>query len=470
MDAPPVLERIFPPDNNCSHLNVLFYINFTQIFDSISLYINIVVTLGCILLVAAVVSFERSRNAFFAVFDEVASVALLIFVVAVFNELAMFACYIAVGEWILTNASPDLGASWIVLVVLRSTIDGGDEALFSVEALRRGFERSFDTVAGRVAFSTVIGYLSAAAWEIIFVTIPNIDDDDDADNHSDTTNIYDRHAVATAALHLFAWDAVIGAPFQRHLSAPAYLVLSLLPLFLKDVAFAAAKSGVELWASADRLRRLDEHLLVVKTSLVLLLFPVGVTHVITSSFDVVSAWVYVVVFPFLVNIVEATWSVVGSAVSTRVKFTSGSEDDVSPPSSSRRSSDCALIDVAHALTLLALASGLLVYVGCVWWVIFVDRDWRYIVNLAVLHLDGDVPIWVLRTNNVWHQALRPPDSLPPATIEQLLAYDDVCAICCDKMADGEARVAPCRHVFHGYCLRQWLYVKQCCPICNRHID
>ncbi|EYB83559.1 hypothetical protein Y032_0333g2809 [Ancylostoma ceylanicum] len=62
--------------------------------------------------------------------------------------------------------------------------------------------------------------------------------------------------------------------------------------------------------------------------------------------------------------------------------------------------------------------------------------------------------------------------LPRATKEELKDRCDVCAICFMEMWE-EARVTPCKHFFHGSCLRKWLSVRQkltytllkVCPLC-----
>ncbi|WKX91867.1 hypothetical protein Q1695_010139 [Nippostrongylus brasiliensis] len=54
--------------------------------------------------------------------------------------------------------------------------------------------------------------------------------------------------------------------------------------------------------------------------------------------------------------------------------------------------------------------------------------------------------------------------LPRASREELKARSDVCAICFMEMLE-EARVTPCKHFFHGACLRKWLSVRQVCPLC-----
>ena len=54
-----------------------------------------------------------------------------------------------------------------------------------------------------------------------------------------------------------------------------------------------------------------------------------------------------------------------------------------------------------------------------------------------------------------------------ATMDELSALDDVCAICLHPMAT--ARRTPCRHFFHGRCLRRCLKQKPACPLCNKRM-
>ncbi|MCO5576559.1 hypothetical protein L7F22_030371 [Adiantum nelumboides] len=60
-------------------------------------------------------------------------------------------------------------------------------------------------------------------------------------------------------------------------------------------------------------------------------------------------------------------------------------------------------------------------------------------------------------------------ALPDATEEELLAYDDDCAICKEPM--GKAKQLPCAHLFHLPCLRSWLdqglAEAYSCPTCRR---
>ncbi|XP_033125622.1 RING finger protein 145-like, partial [Anneissia japonica] len=70
-------------------------------------------------------------------------------------------------------------------------------------------------------------------------------------------------------------------------------------------------------------------------------------------------------------------------------------------------------------------------------------------------------------------AMRKMNLLRHATEDELHSLNDddnVCPICYQKMTS--ARVTPCRHYFHGACLKKWLYLyasNDKCPICNSSI-
>uniref|UniRef100_A0A1I7VVK5 RING-type domain-containing protein n=1 Tax=Loa loa TaxID=7209 RepID=A0A1I7VVK5_LOALO len=54
--------------------------------------------------------------------------------------------------------------------------------------------------------------------------------------------------------------------------------------------------------------------------------------------------------------------------------------------------------------------------------------------------------------------------LPLVSKAMLQQRRDACAIClCDMVED--ARITPCKHFFHSFCLRKWLSIKQVCPLC-----
>lgn len=51
-----------------------------------------------------------------------------------------------------------------------------------------------------------------------------------------------------------------------------------------------------------------------------------------------------------------------------------------------------------------------------------------------------------------------------ASVKDISEYDDVCAVCLCAMA--HARITPCKHMFHGKCLKDCLKKKNQCPMCN----
>lgn len=57
--------------------------------------------------------------------------------------------------------------------------------------------------------------------------------------------------------------------------------------------------------------------------------------------------------------------------------------------------------------------------------------------------------------------------LPHASEERLAATSDVCPICLDELKS--ARVTPCNHLFHMFCLKKWLNVQNKCPMCHATI-
>ena len=59
------------------------------------------------------------------------------------------------------------------------------------------------------------------------------------------------------------------------------------------------------------------------------------------------------------------------------------------------------------------------------------------------------------------------NSLPQASEAQLETHNDVCAICYQELQS--ARITNCNHLFHGVCLRKWLYVQDKCPLCHEQI-
>ncbi|ETN68513.1 zinc finger, C3HC4 type [Necator americanus] len=81
-----------------------------------------------------------------------------------------------------------------------------------------------------------------------------------------------------------------------------------------------------------------------------------------------------------------------------------------------------------------------------------------------IQVDVDRMETLLGSMTARQAAVKNINRLPRASKEELKARCDVCAICFMEMWE-EARVTPCKHFFHGSCLRKWLSVRQVCPLC-----
>ena len=112
------------------------------------------------------------------------------------------------------------------------------------------------------------------------------------------------------------------------------------------------------------------------------------------------------------------------------------------------------------------------------------RSVLYIIFFVIIFVYYGLPmhlirdLWLSLKNLVkeWHQFRRyrklcanMHQRFPDATQEQLEEHPD-CIICREQMVHGEhAKVLPCGHIFHFYCLRSWLERQQTCPYCRANI-
>ncbi|KAF9205222.1 hypothetical protein BGZ49_004326 [Haplosporangium sp. Z 27] len=74
----------------------------------------------------------------------------------------------------------------------------------------------------------------------------------------------------------------------------------------------------------------------------------------------------------------------------------------------------------------------------------------------------------LAGHQAYRQALNNMQALyPSATEKELADYSDDCAICRDSMTS--AKILPCGHIFHLFCIRSWLEHHSSCPTCRRSL-
>ena len=104
------------------------------------------------------------------------------------------------------------------------------------------------------------------------------------------------------------------------------------------------------------------------------------------------------------------------------------------------------------------------------WIMIFESGGAIRAGMMVIHAYFN--IWV-QAKEGWkvfmkrRTAVNKINSLPMASESELLEHNDVCAICYQELAS--ARITYCKHLFHGVCLRKWLYVQDCCPLCHKLI-
>jgi hypothetical protein len=57
------------------------------------------------------------------------------------------------------------------------------------------------------------------------------------------------------------------------------------------------------------------------------------------------------------------------------------------------------------------------------------------------------------------------------TLNHLVTSQEACAVCMAVYDEDDLVIqTPCKHVFHGPCLRPWVTEKRSCPNCRSSID
>ncbi|XP_023342029.1 protein TRC8 homolog [Eurytemora carolleeae] len=101
------------------------------------------------------------------------------------------------------------------------------------------------------------------------------------------------------------------------------------------------------------------------------------------------------------------------------------------------------------------------------WVLLFEAGGCFRAVMMVIHAYYN--IW-LEAKSGWstfwkrRTALEKIADMQDATKEQIEKLADVCAICYQEMA--EAKLTRCSHMFHYSCLTKWLHVQDSCPMCH----
>ncbi|XP_013382029.1 RING finger protein 145 [Lingula anatina] len=213
-----------------------------------------------------------------------------------------------------------------------------------------------------------------------------------------------------------------------------------------------------LGLSASHNKSLVKHVKAVLLCTFLWIFPLFMTYIICSVFDV-DLWLLVIVSSCLLTSVQ----VIGSLVVYSLFFY-----DALLTEPWEKLDDYVYYARATIRVLEFLVAVFVVFYGTKE-SIFGQWSW---INSSILIIHFYFNIWQ-RAQEGWRSFLLRKEavtkilSLPEATEEQLAAHNDVCAICYQELKT--ARITPCQHYFHALCLRKWFYVQNRCPMCHTTI-
>ncbi|XP_023233170.1 RING finger protein 145-like [Centruroides sculpturatus] len=116
--------------------------------------------------------------------------------------------------------------------------------------------------------------------------------------------------------------------------------------------------------------------------------------------------------------------------------------------------------ILHLVT--SLASGFMITLVWLW----SEAGWTLILASCYIN----VFLGLKYMDHYWQVLLQERSYLDQyryATWKELAEKNDVCAICLQDMLC--ARVTPCKHMFHGTCLRRSLKERSTCPICKQEL-
>uniref|UniRef100_A0AC35U094 RING-type domain-containing protein n=1 Tax=Rhabditophanes sp. KR3021 TaxID=114890 RepID=A0AC35U094_9BILA len=95
------------------------------------------------------------------------------------------------------------------------------------------------------------------------------------------------------------------------------------------------------------------------------------------------------------------------------------------------------------------------------------------ISLAIMIFHSYFNIWkrtqiCIASIKARYTAVSQIKQLPKVAVKTLEDLEDLCCICMQEMKK-EARMTPCKHIFHGYCLKKWISIKAVCPLCYKSL-
>lgn len=293
---------------------------------------------------------------------------------------------------------------------------------------------------------------------------------------------HNPHAGLTEGLTmglLAAQTGLIRIKMPQRLAAMSIILFVVVASLVQSIY--ETTEPVLLALSANKDRHVIRHLKILTLCCFLFFFPLYMTYVLCYIFDL-NFWTLVVISTCVMTSVQVKRS--------RVAFLTSSIECVYCEQvigllviyclflydASRTTAWEALDDVIYYTRAVVRCLEFLVavFVVCAGFHESLVGQWSW-SNSAVLVVHCYFNVWQ-RLQTGWvsflrrREAAKHIDALPAASEEQLMAHNDVCAICYQAMTFScSVRITPCRHLFHGSCLRKWLYVQEKCPMCSSPI-
>ena len=367
-----------------------------------------------------------------------------------YAKVAFFQLSLWAGCCIMLFFQVDLCMSWIGLVVFRFiAILSGSNSEGWLVVLQRGICESSETLAGGLGLSAVFGYLVAGVSMLLFFAVGRLAGAVEGQSSSNPAQ------NAAILINMILWNRIIGMPFNEHLPSKLHMFIMMLSITTRNYTGLIQSSTVKFAASQSR--NVMHHVRVLLFSLFFLLLPVYVTYQMTSSYGS-SAWVYTVVHVLVMNAIQMTGCLASYIILVVDNFTSHNLwENVDSP-----------LLVSTCVTFIIHIMALLFCIGCALWVVFYEFEWQIVAVIIVSLCDIFIRIGVcIVLYAARMEILAKLETLPNATAQQLLAYDNVCAICLEPM--DIARITPCGHIFHANCLFKSLNIRPTCPWCNQDI-
>ncbi|CAD5209447.1 unnamed protein product [Bursaphelenchus xylophilus] len=280
-----------------------------------------------------------------------------------------------------------------------------------------------------------------------------------ADSSQHTTNGNEGMAEAFTLVFLCVQAGVLGMGSDQKIFMLKLVLFVVLSALLQSLYEVLEPHLITVGVMTTT--RLSQHIRCLSLAAVLLVFPVAISYALLNLLPA-NLWLLMILSSCIMTSVRTVQTVaiyVLSVIETRYEEPYECFDDLTFM--------CRLLTLGAELL---LSLSVVVYGGYV--SLFHDQ-WSIFSILVLLFnsyfnvyrriIAGIQSIRARRDASIKIKGLR------SAAMEELKDGRDVCAICFGEFTFS-ALITPCRHVFHGFCLKKWLFVRPVCPLCYTDLN